>query len=81
MAKYRVGYVYEQVYNFDKEGVHHEGVTTRAVVHTLDSSGRIKRTFDYKVAPQFAPYLTTGDCGSPAFDSFGRLADFFDEGD
>ena len=78
MAKYKVGYIYEQGYDFERDGKRHKGVTTRAVVHTLSDDGTIKRTYDYKVAPQFAPYISTGECGSPAFDSFGRLADFFE---
>lgn len=78
--KYKVGYVYEQAYNFtDEKGTKLQGVTTHCVFHVLNDSGEIRKTFDYKVAPQFAPYICTGYCGSPAFDSFGRLADFFDE--
>ena len=78
--KYRVGYIYEQAYSFtDERGAKREGKTTHCVLHTLNDYGEIKKTFDYKVAPQFAAYISTGFCGSPAFDSFGRLADFFDD--
>lgn len=79
MAKFKVGYIYEQAYSFTTEkGESKSGKTVRCIFHTLSDSGEIRRTYDYKVAPQFVPYLTVGECGSPAFDSFGRLADFFD---
>lgn len=79
MASFKVGYIYEQSYAFTTDkGENKSGKTTHCIFHSLNERGEIKRTYDYKVAPQFAPFLTTGECGSPAFDSFGRLADFFD---
>lgn len=75
MAKYKVGYIYKQKWEMDGR----TGFTTRCILHNLDDAGNIRKTFDYKVARQFEEYITLGECGSPAFDSFGRLADFFDQ--
>lgn len=76
MNRYKIGYLYSTHFSFDKNGKHFEGDSGHAVIHTLDDSGRIVKTYDYKVCGDLYELLKPGmTCSRLLFDGFGKIAD------
>ena len=56
-ARYKVGYIYEQAWEMDGR----TGITTYCILHLLNAEGIPRKSFTYKVAPQFVPFLSLGE--------------------